>query len=123
MQFITDVLVAILKKLPYRLFLSISYYHTHYARYAVMKKCWRLAPSDRPTFSELAATLDKTLMSVAGYTELGMTLVEGGGEEEEWGAGYEPVDPPNEAGLGEAGLGEFSASYLHVQFEYKKSTF
>ena len=78
-----------------------------------MKKCWRLAPSDRPTFSELAATLDKTLMSVAGYTELGMTLVEGGGEEEEegeeWGTGYEPVEPPNEAGLG-----EFLASYLQV---------
>ena len=65
-----------------------------------MKKCWKLTPSERPTFTELVATLDKTLMSVAGYTELGMTLVEEGGEEEEgWEA--EPVEPPHEAGQGE----------------------
>ena len=67
-----------------------------------MKKCWKLTPSERPTFTELVATLDKTLMSVAGYTELGMTLVEGGGEEEEdWEASYEPVEPPHEAAQGE----------------------
>ena len=67
-----------------------------------MKKCWKLTPSERPTFTELVATLDKTLTSVAGYTELGMTLLERGGEEEEgWEAGYEPVEPPNEEGQGE----------------------
>ena len=67
-----------------------------------MKKCWKLTPSERPTFTELVATLDKTLMSVAGYTELGMTLVEGGGEEEEegWETDYGPVEPPHEAGQG-----------------------
>ena len=41
-----------------------------------MKKCWKLSASERPRFSELAVTLDKTLQSVAGYTELSMTLVE-----------------------------------------------
>ena len=43
-------------------------------------------------------------MSLAGYTELGMTLVEGGGgeeEEEDWEAGYESVEPSHEAGQGE----------------------
>ena len=66
-----------------------------------MKKCWKLTPSERPIFSELVATLDKTLMSVAGYTELGMTLVEEGEKDEGWETGYEPVVPPNEAGQGE----------------------
>ena len=45
-------------------------------RYDVMKKCWKLSPSERPRFSTLANTLDKTLESVAGYTELSMTLVQ-----------------------------------------------
>ena len=85
----------------------------HY-RYAVMKKCWRLAPSERPSFSDLVATLDKTLMSVAGYTELSMTLVEGGGEEEEEEE-EEEVQLPDEAGLS-----EFLASHSHVQFQDTK---
>ena len=81
------------------MFLIVLYYNCH-TRYDVMKECWKLTPSERPTFTELVATLDKTLMSVAGYTELGMTLVEGGGEEEEgWGA--EPAQPPHEADQGE----------------------
>ena len=52
-------------------------------RYGVMKKCWRKSPSDRPTFSELVPSLDKTLMAVAGYTELSMTLAPTTEEEEE----------------------------------------
>ena len=39
-----------------------------------MKKCWKLDPQQRPTFSELLASLDKTLTTVADYMELGMTL-------------------------------------------------
>ena len=39
-----------------------------------MRKCWRADPAERPTFSELASTLDRLLQSVAGYMELGMTL-------------------------------------------------
>ena len=41
-----------------------------------MKKCWKLSPTERPIFNVLATILDKTLQSVAGYTELSMTLVE-----------------------------------------------
>ena len=71
-------------------------------RYAMMRKCWRLVPEERPRFSQLVVTLDKTLQSVAGYVELSMTLKndpvtsdpEG---EEEW-AGYEVVEPPDESG-------------------------
>ena len=65
-----------------------------------MKKCWKLTPSERPRFSELAATLDKTLQSVAGYTELSMTLVDPAlaqGEE----TGYELVQPQDEDTVGE----------------------
>ena len=60
-----------------------------------MKKCWKLPPADRPRFSDLVTTLDKTLSSVAGYTELSMTLLEPGrsGENEEWPQ-YEDVLPP-----------------------------
>lgn len=47
-----------------------------------MKKCWKLSPSERPGFSDLVTTLDKMLMSVAGYTELSMTLVEAEGNED-----------------------------------------
>ena len=41
-----------------------------------MKKGWKLSPTERPRFNLLATILDKTLQSVAGYTELSMTLVE-----------------------------------------------
>ena len=60
-----------------------------------MKKCWKLSPSERTSFSELVATLDKTLMSVAGYTELSMTLVAADHSEE-----YEDVQPPRNAVIG-----------------------
>ena len=43
-------------------------------RYMLMKKCWKLEPQQRPTFSELLASLDKTLTTVADYMELSMTL-------------------------------------------------
>jgi len=39
-----------------------------------MRKCWREDPAKRPTFIELASTLDRLLQSVAGYMELSMTL-------------------------------------------------
>ena len=55
-----------------------------------MKKCWKLSPSERPRFSDLAATLDNMLMSVADYIELTMTLVEAE-DEEEW-LQYEELD-------------------------------
>ena len=61
-----------------------------------MKKCWRQSPEERPRSSELVATLDKTLQSVAGYIELSMTLDRGGDQEEEeekdW-SGCEVVQP------------------------------
>ena len=70
-----------------------------------MKKCWRQSPEERPRFSELVATLDKTLQSVAGYIELSMTLDRGGHQEEEeedWSV-YEVVQPtiktPTTAGM------------------------
>ena len=68
-----------------------------------MRKCWRMVPEERPRFSQLVVTLDKTLQSVAGYVELSMTLKndpvtsDPEGEEEEW-AGYEVVEPPDESG-------------------------
>ena len=72
----------------------------------MMRKCWRLVPEERPRFSQLVVTLDKTLQSVAGYVELSMTLdndpvtpdPEEEEEEEEW-AGYEVVEPPDESGM------------------------
>ena len=42
--------------------------------YMLMNKCWKLDPKQRPTFSELLASLDKTLTAVADYMELGLTL-------------------------------------------------
>ena len=70
----------------------------------MMRKCWRMVPEERPRFSQLVVTLDKTLQSVAGYVELSMTLENDPvtsdleGEEEEW-AGYEVVEPPDESGM------------------------
>ena len=55
-----------------------------------MKNCWKLSPSVRPRFSELVATLDSMLMSVADYIEINMTLVEAEGEED--CMQYEEVD-------------------------------
>ena len=70
----------------------------------MMRKCWRMVPEQRPRFSQLVVTLDKTLQSVAGYVELSMTLEndpvtsDPEGEEEEW-AGYEVVEPPDKSGM------------------------
>ena len=49
----------------------------------VMRKCWREDPEERPTFSQLSSIVDKLLTSIAGYTELGMVLVDTSREEEE----------------------------------------
>ena len=56
----------------------------------LMKKCWKLSPSERPCFSDLVVNLDKMLMSVADYHEISMTLVEA--EDEEMWMQYEEVD-------------------------------
>ena len=39
-----------------------------------MKKCWKLVPSDRPTFTDLVSSQGKILASVADYVELSMAL-------------------------------------------------
>jgi len=43
-------------------------------RYDVMKKCWRMVPTERPSFSALVQSLGKILAAVADYVELSMTL-------------------------------------------------
>ena len=70
--------------------LSNSGWFSLHVRYILMKKCWKLSPSERPCFSELVVSLEKMLMSVANYIELNMTLVETE-DEEEW-MQYEEVD-------------------------------
>ena len=79
-----------------------------------MKKCWRQSPEERPRFSELVATLDKTLQSVAGYIELSMTLDRGGDQEEEedW-SGYEVVQPTIEAPI-TAGVHFWAQNFLRI---------
>ena len=67
-----------------------------------MKNCWSLSAEQRPRFSELVASLDKTLQTVAGYVELSMTLDQsllatGEGEMEEDWSGFEVVNPAAEA--------------------------
>ena len=42
--------------------------------YAIMRKCWKSLPEDRPTFKELSSLLDARLQSIAGYMELKMFL-------------------------------------------------
>ena len=39
-----------------------------------MKMCWVISHRERPSFSALVQAVDKTLMAVAGYMELSMTL-------------------------------------------------
>ncbi len=48
----------------------------------VMRKCWREDPKERPTFSQLSSIVERLLTSIAGYTELGMVLVDTSQEEE-----------------------------------------
>ena len=49
-----------------------------------MKKCWKMQPEDRPTFSYLVLSMDKTLTTVAGYVEFSMTLKQPESEEEQY---------------------------------------
>jgi len=63
-------------------------------RYDVMKKCWRMVPTDRPSFSALVQSLEKVLAAVAGYMELSMTL-----QAPEAVAEYEEVVPPSSSGM------------------------
>ncbi len=39
-----------------------------------MRKCWKLAPDDRPSFEDLSALLDQRLQTLAGYMNLAMAL-------------------------------------------------
>lgn len=39
-----------------------------------MKKCWKMDPTDRPSFTALVESLGKILAAIAGYVELSMTL-------------------------------------------------
>ncbi len=48
-----------------------------------MRKCWREDPEERPTFSQLSSIVERLLTSIAGYTELGMVLVDTSQEEEQ----------------------------------------
>ena len=41
----------------------------------VMSQCWREDPEERPTFSQLSSIVERLLISIAGYTELGMVLL------------------------------------------------
>ena len=56
------------------LFLYILTPTVHHDRYDVMKMCWMTNHRERPSFTALVQAVDKTLMSVAGYMELSMTL-------------------------------------------------
>ncbi len=40
-----------------------------------MRQCWREDPEERPTFSQLSSIVERLLTSIAGYTELGMVLL------------------------------------------------
>ena len=48
-----------------------------------MRKCWREDPEERPTFLQLSSIVERLLTAIAGYTELGMVLVDTSQEEEE----------------------------------------
>ncbi|XP_064383417.1 uncharacterized protein LOC135332039 isoform X3 [Halichondria panicea] len=60
----------------------------------VMRKCWREDPEERPTFLQLSSIVERLLIAIAGYTELGMVLVDTSQEEEEYK--YDYVPPPTE---------------------------
>ena len=42
-----------------------------YASYVMMRKCWEMAASDRPTFKELYSNISKYIERIAGYLDLG----------------------------------------------------
>ncbi len=39
-----------------------------------MRKCWKIAPDERPSFDKLSNILDQRLQTLAGYMDLAMTL-------------------------------------------------
>ncbi len=57
--------------------------------FALMLRCWSANPSARPTFSEVAASLDTILKPVADYVEIRMNLVPAESEVDE--GGYEII--------------------------------
>ena len=62
-----------------------------------------MQPEDRPTFSYLVLSMDKTLTTVAGYVEFSMTLKQPESEEEQ----YEVMLPAGRtAGMDQQKLGE-----------------
>ena len=83
----------------------------------MMKKCWEMAPQNRPTFKELHSSISKYIESIAGYLELGFNPfvmkdgsnvgggMEGGegdgGEEEKEGEFQFNVIPPSVPADGE----------------------
>ena len=42
--------------------------------FAVLFKCWKASPDDRPTFEALSTTFGSLLDSEAGYMEINMVL-------------------------------------------------
>ncbi len=65
--------------------------------FALMLRCWSANPSARPTFSEVASSLDTILKSVADYVEIQMNLVPAKSEVDE--GGYEVMNPAGGVGL------------------------
>ena len=49
----------------------------------VMRKCWRVDPEERPTFSQLSSIVERLLIAISGYTELSMVLVDTSQEDEQ----------------------------------------
>ena len=39
--------------------------------YAMMRRCWELAPEDRPTFKEVYTNISSYIEHMAGYLEMG----------------------------------------------------
>ena len=87
-------------------------------RYMLMKKCWKLSPSERPCFSKLVVSLDKMLMSVAEYIELRMTLVEA--EDEEGWVQHEEADDTATTGKSRSVLYAVMAFILIAWFQLMK---
>ena len=49
--------------------------------YGIMRQCWRMAPGERPTFSELCLKVSKLIENIAGYLQMGYNpFIVGGGK-------------------------------------------